>query len=50
VNIPKRRVEVYRRPEGTRYAEQQVYGPDDEVPVVLDGREVGRIAVRDVLP
>jgi Uma2 family endonuclease len=50
VNIPKRRIEVYRRPEGGRYAEQQVYGPDDEVPVVLDGREVGRIGVRDVLP
>lgn len=50
VNIPKRRVEVYRRPQGRRYAEQQVYGPDDEVPVVLDGREVGRVRVRDVLP
>jgi Uma2 family endonuclease len=50
VNIPKRRIEVYRRPEEGRYAEQQVYGPDDEVPVVLDGREVGRIRVRDVLP
>jgi Uma2 family endonuclease len=50
VNIPKRRIEVYRRPEGNRYAEQQLYGPEDEVPVVLDGREVGRIRVRDVLP
>jgi Uma2 family endonuclease len=50
VNIPHRRVEVYRRPEGGRYAERQVFGPDDQVPVVLDGREVGQVAVRHILP
>jgi len=50
VNLPERRIEVYRRPEGARYAERQVYGPDDEVPVVLDGREEGRGRVREVLP
>ncbi len=54
VNIPKRRVEVYGRPtaraEAPGYQDRQEYGPDDEVPVILDGREVGRVAVRDILP
>jgi hypothetical protein len=54
VNLPKRRIEVYTEPSGSAaapsYRGQRSYGPDDEVPVVLDGREVGRIAVRDVLP
>jgi Uma2 family endonuclease len=54
VNLPKRRIEVHSRPTGPGqapyYAEHHNYGPDDEVPVVLDGREVGRVAVREVLP
>ena len=55
VNIPECRIEVYtgpsrRAPDGSPgYASCRQYGPDDEVPVVLDGREVGRIAVRNVL-
>ncbi len=28
----------------------QDYLPGDEVPLVIEGREVGRLAVRDVLP
>jgi Uma2 family endonuclease len=54
VNIPERRIDVYSRPSGPAasptYEEQRSYGPDDEVPVILDGREVGRIPVREVLP
>lgn len=54
VNIPKCRVEVYTAPTGPSekpsYGECRVYGPDDEVPVVLDDREVGRIAAREILP
>lgn len=56
VNIPGRRIEVYsgparQLPDGSPgYSVCHHYGPDDEVPVVLDGRETGRIAVRDVLP
>lgn len=54
VNLPRRRIEVYTDPsgpaDGPSYRDHRSYGPDDEVPVVLDGREVGRIAVRDVLP
>jgi Uma2 family endonuclease len=54
VNIPQCRVEVYTRPTGSvedpRYQERRVYGPDDDVPVVLDGREVGRVPVKEILP
>jgi hypothetical protein len=54
VNIPCQRIDVYTRPSGPAsapaYENCQSFGPDDTVPVVLDGREVGRIAVRDVLP
>jgi hypothetical protein len=32
------------------YRQRQEYGPDDEIPVVLDGIEVGRLLVRDLLP
>ena len=53
VNIPNRRIDVYTRPTGPveqpRFESCQSYGPDDEVPLVLDGSEVGRIAIKDVL-
>ena len=56
VNLPARTIDVYTTPSGPSettppcYASCQRFGPDDEVPVVLDGREVGRVAVRDILP
>src|SRR5205823_2544334 len=54
VNLPARQIEVYTDPTGRgmvgKYRDCTTYGPDAEVPVVIDGREVGRIAVRDVLP
>ena len=54
VNLPARCIDVYTRPSGPTeppsYADHQSYGPDDDVPVVLDGVEVGRIPVREVLP
>ena len=53
VNIPKTRIDVFTAPSGPTeapsYAEHKEYGPDDDVPIVLDGREVGRIPVREVL-
>lgn len=54
VNIPERQVEVYTQPTGAgdeaRYEQRKDFGVEDEVPVMLAGREVGRIAVRDLLP
>jgi Uma2 family endonuclease len=50
VNLPMRRIEAYAQPLGTTYQEKREYGPDDEVPVVLDGREVGRVSAKEILP
>jgi len=53
VNLVDRRVEVYTDPSGPcddpAYRQQRDYGPGDEVPVVLDGQEVGRVRVSDLL-
>ena len=32
------------------YREERIYGPDQQIPVVIEGREVGGVAVRDLLP
>jgi Uma2 family endonuclease len=54
VNLIDRQIEVYTDPSGPAdkpdFRQRHDYGPDDEVPVIIDGKEVGRIAVRDVLP
>ncbi len=54
VNLRKNVVEIYTLPAGTgedaRYSQSQVLGPDEEVPLVLDGVEVARLFVRDILP
>src|SRR5262245_57124115 len=53
VNFVDRRVEVYTDPSGPCdepvYHQQRDYGPGDEVPVVLDGQEVGHVRVSDLL-
>jgi Uma2 family endonuclease len=53
VNLPRRQIEVYSGPAGrgksAGYRDIKIYGPDDEVPLVLDGRELGRIKVSEVL-
>lgn len=55
VNLPHGRIEVYTDPTGpaeqpARYQTRRDYGPGDEISVVLDGNEVGRLAVREILP
>ncbi|MGE3818333.1 MAG: Uma2 family endonuclease [Isosphaeraceae bacterium] len=53
VNVPKGRIEVYGGPTGPSpspsYQEHRMFSRGEQAPVVLDGREVGRIAVSDVL-
>jgi hypothetical protein len=53
VNLIDRRIQVYSDPTGPAddptYGQRQDFGPSDEVSVVLEGREVGRISVRDLL-
>lgn len=54
INLVDRRIEVYTNPTGPRgkprYRHRQDYGPNDEVPLVLDGKEIDRIPVRELLP
>jgi Uma2 family endonuclease len=54
VNIGDRRIEVYTSPHGTGddadYQSRQDFNEADAVHVILDTVEIGRIAVRDILP
>ncbi len=54
VNIPDARIEVYSDPTGPdrrpAYRSRRDYGLEEEAPVILDGREVGKIAVKNVMP
>jgi Uma2 family endonuclease len=54
VNLPLRQIEVYTAPAGrgrsAAYRDVTIHGANEEVPVVLEGRELGRIKVRDILP
>jgi len=54
VNLNDRRVEVHEDPTGARdapdYRKITVFAENQTIPVVLDGREVARIAVNDLLP
>jgi Uma2 family endonuclease len=54
LDLNRRRPEVHTEPTGegeaTVYSRTQIFGPDDEVPLILDGREVGRFPVREILP
>jgi len=52
VNLRDGIVEVHSDPlpGESRYATFSAFGPDDSVPLLLDGREVARFTVRDFLP
>jgi hypothetical protein len=49
-----RRIEVYTDPTGAADVPtdrtRRDFGPGEQIPVVRDGREVGDVAVSDVLP
>ena len=54
INLADNQLEVYTEPTGAAeqadYRQRQDYGAADTAPLVLDGVESGRIAVRDLLP
>lgn len=54
VNLNDRQVEVFTQPGGTteqpKYESPQIIGEDGEVPVTIDGKTIGRIAVASILP
>lgn len=49
-NLIDGQVEVYSDPGPTGYATHEVLAPGHVLSVVLDGVEVGEIAVGDILP
>jgi len=50
VNLVDGQVEVYSDPGPAGYQSSQVMRPGQDIPVVVDGIEVGRIAATDLLP
>ena len=50
VNLVDRHVEVYTAPGPTGYAVRKDFPSGQQVPVVIDGRQSGQIAVDDILP
>jgi Uma2 family endonuclease len=50
VNLRARLVEVYSAPAGDDYAERSDVASGSEVAVIIDGREIARIAVDSLLP
>jgi Uma2 family endonuclease len=50
VNIRESQIEVHTDPTSDGYGSVRAYKPGEDVPVILDGAEVGRIAVSDILP
>jgi Uma2 family endonuclease len=50
VNLVDGHVEVYSGPGPTGYLSRQDFSPGEFVPAVIDGHEIGRIAVADILP
>jgi hypothetical protein len=53
VNLRESQVEVYTQPRAGKspaYRQRRDYARKESVPVVLDGEEIGRIAVEDFLP
>jgi Uma2 family endonuclease len=53
VNLGQEQVEVYNDPRAGKtphYRQRQDYGRGEVVPLVLGGREVGRVPVNDLLP
>jgi len=54
VNLVDGQVEVYTDPTGPAeqpdYRQRQDYQPADELPLTIEGKEVGRVLVRELLP
>ena len=50
VNLGDRQVEIYSDPQPGGYATRSYYRSGQSVPVVLDGKTVGHVAVDDMLP
>jgi Uma2 family endonuclease len=49
VNLVDRQIEVYSEPTASGYTVERTYRPGEDVPVMLEDSEIGRIAVSDII-
>jgi len=50
INLVDRQVEVYTDPGPAGYRSRQAFLPGQQLPVVIDGQQLGTLAVDDILP
>ena len=50
VNLVDRRIETFTLPENGVYVRHRDYGVDESVPFVIEGEEIDRIPVIELLP
>jgi hypothetical protein len=54
INLVDRRLETFTEPTGpaavSDYRLRHDYGPADSVPLTMEGREIARVAIADLLP
>ncbi len=54
VNLTDWQLEVYSEPSGeaepSGYRRCRILGPDDRVDLIIEGKVIGQIAIRDLLP
>ena len=54
INLPQRQLELCTEPSGSTpplgYLRTTILRPGDEVPLIVEGREIARIAVSNLLP
>lgn len=54
LNLIRNRIEVYTDPTGSAdapyYRQEHHYAADDTIPVIIEGREIAQLPVKDLLP
>ena len=52
INLVDRQIEVFRDPDAAAgdYAQPMIYGVQDELPVVIDGKTIGKLRLAELLP
>jgi Uma2 family endonuclease len=50
VNLVDTVVDVFSGPSSSRYQFHQIFRPGEEIAIAVDGIEIGRVAVSDMLP
>ena len=52
INLVDRQIEVFRDPDAAAgdYRQQAIHGVQDELPVVIDGKTIGKLRLAELLP